>query len=160
MAAKKKTPSAADFRKKEEADKKKVSRTDYSGATGFGHTTQSFSGPAGEYKTPSRKSAENYLRSKGVNPDSYTNKTGGNKGNTPKMDMALASSPQMSKPWSKAYWSDWSGGGTTVNGIPRLFKGRETTDPYKRVTAEIKLKASEVRGMNSKGKVVPNKKKK
>ncbi len=36
MAAKKKTPSAADFRMKEEADKKKMARTDKSGNSGFG----------------------------------------------------------------------------------------------------------------------------
>ena len=158
MAAKKKPASAADFRMKEEADKKKAKRTDYSGATGFGDTTQSFFDSNDGKKA--FKSAENYLKSKGVNPNSYTSNTGGNKGQSPKWDMYNAGNPSMSSPLSKAYWKDFSGGGKVINGIPRFQKDGVAKDAYKRVTAEIKLKASEVRGMNAKGKIVPNKKKK
>ena len=157
VSSPKKPASAADFRMKEEADKKKAKRTDFAGTQGFGDTTKSFFDSNDGHKA--FKSAENYLKSKGVNPDKYTSSTGKNKGQSPKWDMYNAGNPSMSSPLSKAWWTQ-SDGGRVVNGIPRFQKDSVAKDAYKRVTAEIKLKAAEIRGMNSKGKIVPNKKKK
>lgn len=116
------------------------SRKDFAGTTGFGDTTQSFFDSKDGRKA--MKSAENYLKSKGVNPNSYTSNKGGNKGQSPKWDMYNAGNPSMSSPLSKAYWKDFSGGGKVVNGIPRFQKDGVAKDAYKRVTAEVKLKSS------------------
>jgi len=114
-------------------------RKDFAGTKGFGDTTKSFFDSNDGRKA--FKSAEKYLKSKGVNPDKYTSSTGKNKGQSPKWDMYNAGNPSMSKPWSKSYWTQ-SDGGRVVNGIPRFQKDRVAKDAYKRVTAEVKLKSS------------------
>lgn len=142
---KRKPASAADFRMKEEGDKRKAARTDPMGRSGFG---ASVSKPIWEKTDPEYKAARKVLESRGVNPDAYTSGKGPNKGKKPLYDYLQANSPEFH------FWSGKS------KGMSGLFESGPDKAAYKRIAAEIKLKQSNPRGMNSSGQIVPGEKKK
>lgn len=155
MPAKKKPSSAADFRMKEEADKKKAkasSRTDFAGTRGFGDTMSSFNknneGIGSKYyKSKADKSAEGFLKSKGLDPDKQ-----GSKGATLRGDFAQSNYPKKSSKFLGVFEHDFRGK-TSVNGIPQLWKNSVSVDSYNRIKKAVD--EANFRGMNSKGQVVP-----
>jgi hypothetical protein len=130
--------SAADFRMKEEADKKKAARTDAAGRSGFGASTSPLYWNKGD---AAYNAGIKVLKSKGVDPMKYSNQTGMFKGQKPIYDYLEANSPKMKFLTGKS------------EGMKGLMKSSVDKAAYKRI-------ASEIRGMNSKGQIVNNKKKK
>jgi hypothetical protein len=138
MAAKKKSVSSANAAEKDLMDKKAKNRTDASGRSGMGASTDPLYWKKGD---AAWNAAKKTLESKGVDPMKYSKETGSFKGQKPIYDYLEANSPKMKFLTGES------------SGMKGLFKAEYDKQAYKRISSEI-------RGMNSKGEIVNNKKKK
>ena len=138
VAPKKKTASAADFRKQEEFGKAKAkanSRKDFAGTSGFGDTSSSFlrntKGGIRDpfYQSKADKSAIGYLKSKGLDPNKKVD-------NQKLKDLQVASNYNKATRNFLGFENDFRGK-TQKNGIPQLWKNSVSVDSYKKLTKVV-----------------------